>query len=179
VRKLVAGLAMTLDGVVESPSANWMRFDREVEEVIAAGIASADAIVLGRRTYLQFAELWPKLAGTSPMADFMNGAPKYIASRTLSEVAWANSTLISGDLATTIRVLKDQPGKNIQVPGSPALVRVLLRDGLLDELALMVHPIVLGQGARLFEHLSERIDLELSASQSLTSGIVVLSYHRA
>ncbi|HZE32196.1 MAG TPA: dihydrofolate reductase family protein, partial [Actinoallomurus sp.] len=83
MRKIVAGLAVTLDGVVESPSGNWMMFNDEMQEIIDAGVAEADAILLGRRTYLEFAEMWPRLGSDVPMADFMNNTPKYVASSTI------------------------------------------------------------------------------------------------
>jgi dihydrofolate reductase len=105
VRKIVAGLAVTLDGVVDSPSGNWMMFNDEMREIIDAGVAEADAILLGRRTYLEFAAMWPRLGGDVPMADFMNGTPKYVASSTLRSLEWAGSTLLTGDLATELTEL--------------------------------------------------------------------------
>jgi dihydrofolate reductase len=179
MRKIVAGLAVTLDGVVDSPSGNWMMFNDEMREIIDAGVAEADAILLGRRTYLEFAEMWPRLGGEVPMADFMNNTPKYVASRTLRTVEWAGSTLLTGDLATELTELKRRPGKNIQVPGSPRLVRSLLSDGLLDELSLMIHPIVLGTGARLFDEQTDRMELKLTDSRTLATGVVSATYVRA
>jgi dihydrofolate reductase len=180
MRKVVAGLAISLDGVVEAPSQrNWMQYNDEMGEVIGAGIARADAILLGRRTYLEFAALWPGLGSDVPMADFMNNTPKYIVSSTLHSLEWNNSILVTGDLAEEIGKLKDQPGKNIQVPGSPRLVRSLLRDGLLDELALMVHPIVLGSGMRLFNELTDQIDLRLVDSRALSTGVLSVTYQPA
>jgi dihydrofolate reductase len=180
MRKLVAGLAMTLDGVVEAPSGNWMRFDDEMNEVIAAGTAQADAILLGRRTYVEFAELWPKLGGDVPMADFMNTTPKYVVSKTLdAPLTWSGSTLLSGDLADEVRTLKRRPGRNIQVPGSPRLVRSLLQEGLLDQLALMIHPTVLGRGLRLFDDVSRQVDLDLVESRPLKSGVLLATYQPA
>ena len=177
MRKVVAGLAITLDGVVEAPSQrNWMRYNDEMGEVIGAGIAQADAILLGRRTYLEFAALWPGLGSEVPMADFMNNTPKFIVSSTLHTLEWANSILVTGDLAEEVAKLKAQPGKNIQVPGSPRLVRSLLRAGLLDELALMVHPIVLGSGMRLFGEMTEQISLKLVDSRTLSTGVVSVTY---
>jgi dihydrofolate reductase len=177
MRKIVAGLAMTLDGVVEAPSQrNWMRYNDEMGEVIGAGIAQADAILLGRRTYLEFAALWPSLGSDVPMADFMNNTPKYIVSSTLRTLDWANSTLLTGDLAEEVAKLKAQPGKNIQIPGSPRLVRSLLRGGLLDELALMIHPVVLGSGMRLFDEISGQIGLTLADSKTLSTGVLFATY---
>jgi len=179
VRKIVAGLAVTLDGVVDSPSGNWMMFNDEMREIIDAGVAEADAILLGRRTYLEFAAMWPRLGGDVPMADFMNGTPKYVASSTLRSLEWAGSTLLTGDLATELTELKRRPGKNIQVPGSPRLVRSLLAGGLLDELSLMIHPVVLGTGARLFDGQADRMDLKLQDSRTLGTGVISATYVRA
>jgi dihydrofolate reductase len=179
VRKVVAGLAVTLDGVVDSPSGNWMMFNDEMREIIDAGVAEADAILLGRRTYLEFAAMWPRLGGDVPMADFMNGTPKYVASSTLRSLEWAGSTLLTGDLATELTELKRRPGKNIQIPGSPRLVRSLLAGGLLDELSLMIHPVVLGTGARLFDGQADRMDLKLQDSRTLGTGVISATYVRA
>jgi dihydrofolate reductase len=178
VRKLVAGLAITLDSVVESPSQKqWLLYSDEMAEVIGTGIAKADAILLGRRTYLEFAELWPKQGSDSPMADFMNNTSKYIVSSALQPpLAWAHSSLVTGDLAEVVAKLKEQPGKNIQIPGSPTLVRSLLRDGLLDELSLLVHPIVLGSGMRLFDEITDQVDLGLVESRALRTGVLSVTY---
>lgn len=180
MRKIVAGLAITLDGVVEAPSTGgWMLFNDEMAAVIDAGVAQADAILLGRRTYLEFAELWPKLGSEVPMADFMNDTPKYVVSSTLDKLEWKHSTLLSGDLVTEVTRLKQQPGRNIQVPGSPRLVWSLLREGLLDELALMIHPIVLGSGHRLFDEPTDQVRLKLLDSRTLSTGVVSVVYQPA
>ena len=95
MRKIVAGLSISLDGVVEAPSrGNWMLYNDEMGEIIGAGIAQADAVLLGRRTYLEFAALWPGMGSDVPMADFMNNTPKYIVSSTLDRLDWANSGLV-------------------------------------------------------------------------------------
>jgi dihydrofolate reductase len=178
MRKIVAGLAITLDGVVESPS-NWMLLDDEANEVIRAGIARADAVLLGRRTYLEFAGLWPKRGSDVPMADFLNNAPKYVASGTLDTLDWKPATLLAGDLREELATLKAQPGRNIQVPGSPRLVRSLLRDGLLDELALMIQPVVVGSGLRLFDEPTEPMRLDVVDSRTLGSGVLSVVYRPA
>ena len=178
MRKIVAGLAMSLDGVVEAPS-NWIRFNHELAAIITAGVAQADAVLLGRRTYLEFAALWPKQGSDVPMADFLNNSPKYVLSRNLDTLEWANSTLLTGDLVEEVSRLKRQPGKSIQVPGSPRLVRSLLREGLLDELALAVHPLVVGSGLRLFDDITERIGLELVDSATLSTGVLSVTYRPA
>ena len=175
MRKLVAGLAMSLDGVVDSPS-NWIAFDDEMGAVIGAGIERSDAVLLGRRTYLEFADLWPKQGNDVPMAKFLNNTPKYIASSTLDSLEWANSSLVTGDLVEEVTRLKQRPGKNILMPGSPRLVRSMLREGLLDELSLMIAPVVVGSGARLFDDLTERVPLELTESATLSTGVLSVSY---
>jgi dihydrofolate reductase len=175
MRKTVAGLAITLDGVVESPS-TWMRMNDEMNEVFRAGMAQSDAILLGRRTYLEFAALWPNHQRDVLMANFMNTTPKHIVSSTLDRLDWANSSLVTGDLAEEVAKLKQRPGKNILLPGSPGLVRSLLRSGLLDELGLMLHPIVAGLGMRLFDEMTRQVRLELVASRTFSTGVVFLSY---
>jgi dihydrofolate reductase len=109
----------------------------------------------------------------------MNNTPKYVVSSTLHTLEWANSILLTGDLAEEVAKLKAQPGRSIQIPGSPRLVWSLLRDGLLDELALMVHPIVLGSGMRLFDEMTGRISLKLVDSRSLSTGVVSVTYQSA
>ncbi len=132
MRKIVAGLFMSLDGVVESPN-TWAfsrYLDAEMSQRIGAGILQADAVLLGRRTYEEFAKLWPTQPNNVPMARFLNGSPKYVVSASLrAPLEWANSTLVQGNLDEALASLREQPGKNIQVPGSPTLVRALLRAG--------------------------------------------------
>jgi dihydrofolate reductase len=178
MRKIVAGLLMSLDGVVESPN-KWgfsQYFNDEMREGISAGVEQADAVLLGRRTYLDFAETWPSQSGDVLMADFLNNSPKYVVSSTLDKLEWNNSRLIAGDLATELARLKAQPGKNILIPGSPTLVRSLLRDGLLDELSLNVCPVVVGSGMRLFEGITDQIRLRLVESTTLSTGVMGVTY---
>ena len=180
MRKVVAGLMISLDGVVESPE-KWARpyFNGEMQEVIDAGVAQADAILLGRRTYLEFAELWPNQGSEAPLADFMNETPKYVVSSTLDSLEWGPSSLLRGDLAEEVGRLKRQAGKNIQISGSPRLVRSLLRDGLLDELSIMLVPIVVGSGMRLFDDMTDQVALELVESRALGTGMLSVTYQPA
>lgn len=175
MRKLTAGLFITLDGVVETPDA-WQGpyFNDEVGRRITSGIAEADALLIGTRTYQQFAKLWTS-QGHNPMADLMNSLTKYVVSSTLTGFEWANSIPLTGDFADSIAQLKEMDGKNIQVPGSPRLVRSLLRHGLLDELNLMIHPIVRGTGMRLFEDTPE-LTFEVTDSTTLSTGVVAVTY---
>ncbi|MGV9300081.1 dihydrofolate reductase family protein [Amycolatopsis sp. NPDC003676] len=108
-------------------------------------------------------------------AAFLNNTPKYVVSSTLAELDWSGSTLLGADLAE-LAALKAKPGKNIHIPGSPRLVRSLLLAGLLDELSLLIHPIVLGSGARLFEEPSDRADLELAGSRTFENGVLSVTY---
>jgi dihydrofolate reductase len=177
MRKTVAGILMTLDGVVESPEKWHLRYyDDELGELIDAAAANSDAMLLGRRTYEEFAAFWPSQDGDEPMTDYMNDTPKYVVSTTLTELEWRNSTLVSGDVVETVEALKRQPGGNIQIYGSPTLVRSLLRDGMLDELDLLVHPIVVGGGQRLFENGNYGTALRLVDSRTLGTGVLALTY---
>lgn len=177
MRKIVAGLAISLDGVVEAPDRWHTPFNEEAGQVMGAGLAASDAVLLGRNTYVDFAGMWPNIGDEVPMAGFLNNVPKYVLSNSLkAPLDWANSQLYSGDLAKVVAELKGMPGKNILMPGSPRLVRSLLAEGLLDELTLMVSPVVVGSGMRLYDDLTERVDLDLTDSRTFSNGLVYLSY---
>jgi dihydrofolate reductase len=180
MRKIVAGLFISLDGVVEAPE-NWQMpyFSDEMGEVVGSNMAAADTMLLGRRTYQEFAAFWPNQPSDEQFADQINSIPKLVASTTLDRVDWQNSTLIQGNVAEELAKLKEQPGKNINVTGSVTLVRSLLRDDLLDELGLLVHPIVVGTGKHLFEAGSGQIPLTLVDSQTFSTGVVSLTYQPA
>ncbi len=177
MRKIVAGLFMSLDGVVEAPE-NWgfHYLDEEMAQEIARGIGQADAVLLGRRTYLQFAAMWPQQGSDVPMADFLNKTHKYVVSSTLETLDWGPASLVTGNVSGELLKLKQQPGKNIQVPGSPVLVRSLLRDGLLEELNLTITPIVVGSGMRLFAEITDQIPLKLVHSRAFSSGSISATY---
>jgi dihydrofolate reductase len=182
MRKVVASELVSLDGVMESPE-NWsFQFHNdETAEANASGMVRADAMLLGKATYQEFASYWPyQDSAEQPFTDYLNDTPKYVVSTTLEEpLEWNNSTLIKGNVAEEIARLKRQPGKDIGIVGSATLVRSLLRDGLLDELGLMVHPIVLGSGKRLFEDEGEPKALELVDSKTFATGVVYLNYRPA
>jgi dihydrofolate reductase len=180
MRKIVAGLFISLDGVVEAPE-NWPMpyFSDEMGEVVGSNMAAADTMLLGRRTYQEFAAFWPNQPSDEQFADQINSIPKLVASTTLDRVDWQNSTLIRGNVAEELAKLKEQPGKDINVTGSVTLVQSLLRDDLLDELGLLVHPIVVGTGKRLFEPGSGQIPLTLVDSQTFSTGVVSLTYQPA
>jgi dihydrofolate reductase len=177
MRKIVAGLIMSLDGVVEDPQ-NWHfpYLNDEFGAAVGAQMEGADTLLLGRVTYEGFAAYWPQQGDDVPLAAHMNTIPKLVASTTLQTVAWQNSSLIAGDVAEELTKLKAQPGKNISITGSVVLVRSLLRAGVLDELMLLVHPIVIGKGQKLFEDMDESIPLTLAESKTFSTGVLCLTY---
>jgi len=181
MRRVGAWELVSLDGVMERPEEWAFSYsDDEMGEASASGIAASDALLLGRVTYEHLAAYWPNQPGGEPMVDYINSVPKYVVSGTLEEpLAWNNSTIISGNVAEEIARLKRQPGKDITILGSGTLVRSLLSDGLLDELTLMVHPVVLGSGKRLFEDRSDARALMLASSRTFSTGVVSLAYRPA
>jgi dihydrofolate reductase len=182
VRKLVALELVSVDGVMESPEEWAFSYsNEEMEEANASGMAASDALLLGRVTYEVLAAFWPNQPGGTLMVDYINSVPKFVVSATLEEpLAWNNSTLIKGDeFAEEIIDLKRRPGKDITIIGSGALVGSLLGDGLLDELRLMVHPVILGGGKRLFEEKVDREVLKLVDSRMFATGVVYLTYRPA
>ena len=178
MRKLVSSFFVSLDGVVESPQ-DWHfpYADDEVSAVVGEAIAASDTFLLGRRTYEEWAAFWPgQDPAQNPMAAVMNGTPKVVVSTTLDDVGWENTTLVEGDLVEAVTALKAKPGKNIGMSGSATLVRSLLGHGLVDELRLLLHPLVVARGARLFENGTPPVSLELAASRTFATGVVDLTY---
>ena len=177
MRKIVAGLFVSVDGVVEAPDA-WTGpyFSPEVGQLVGSLIAEGDTLLLGRVTYQGFAAAFG--GQTGGMADTMNSFPKVVVSTTLDRADWQNSTLISTNIAGEITKLKQQPGRNINVSGSGTLVDWLVRQGLLDRLDLLVFPVVVGHGKRLFGDGSQ-VPMSLAASEAFSSGVVHLTYHPA
>lgn len=181
MRKILASLFMTLDGVTESPEKwSFSHYSDEVEQAVQRHMDRADAMLMGRRTYQAFAQYWPTQGSEVPSADFMNNSPKYVVSTTLDNVdEWQNSVLVQSDVADEIATLKQQPGKDISISGSSTLVRALLEYRLLDELQLLVYPVVVGSGARLFDGQSEELGLTLVDSTTFETGVVALRYEPA
>ena len=178
MRKINAWLFVTLDSVIEAPE-KWVIADDDMFGAMAADYAKSDALLLGRRTYEVFAASWPQRGSEVANADWMNNTHKYVASTTLESPEWNNTTVIEGDLAEALTRLKQEEGKNISVNGSATLVRSLLRDKLLDELRLFVHPIVLGSGERLFDGAGDQVALKLADSQPFSNGVISLTYQPA
>jgi dihydrofolate reductase len=182
VRKLGATELVSVDGVMEKPEEWAFSYsNEEVEEANAAGMAASDAMLLGRITYEGLAAFWPNQPAGTPMVDYINSVAKYVVSTTLEEpLEWNNSTLINcKEFAEEVAELKQQEGKDITIIGSGELVRSLLSERLLDELRLMVHPLILGGGKRLFEDGGDRQALELVDSRRFGSGVLSLTYRPA
>jgi dihydrofolate reductase len=177
MRKIVAGLFISLDGVVESPQ-NWHfpYFNDEMGAIVQAQIDGSDTLLLGRGTYDEFVQFWPTAGSDVELADHMNGVPKVVVSSTLVDPTWQNTTVIRDNVSDQIQALKDRPGKNIGMSGSPGLIRWLINNDLLDELNLLVHPIIVGVGKRLFTDDSERKGLALANAQTLKTGVLSLTY---
>lgn len=185
-RKLVVSEFLTLDGVMEDPGGaekfergGWaFRFERgpEGDKFKVDELAASDAFLLGRLTYQEFAAAWPSRTGV--FADRMNGTPKYVVSTTLKKAEWNNSKLIKSDVVTEVSKLKAMPGKDILVAGSGRLVRTLVEHNLVDELRLMVFPVILGKGKRLFEDENGQRSLKLVEARLVgTAGVITLVYH--
>ncbi|MEV4066677.1 dihydrofolate reductase family protein [Nonomuraea dietziae] len=175
MRKIVAGLFVSLDGVVESPETwHFPYMNDEMGAAVMAIQAEADTLLLGRATYESFAAVWPHQTGE--MADQLNDIRKLVVSTTLQTAEWNNSTLISVDVIGELEKIRKLPGRNISVTGSITLTRALLRAGLIDDLHLMVHPIVLGTGARLFDESTGRLPLKLVGSTTFRTGVLNLHY---
>jgi dihydrofolate reductase len=187
VGKIVVTEFVSLDGVVEDPGGSenfkyggWtFEYDRgdegnkfKLDETMAS-----DALLLGRVTYEGFADAWPSREGE--FADKFNTMPKYVVSSTLESPTWTNSTVINGDLADEVAKLKQEHSGDVVVHGSVQLVQALLEQDLVDELRLMVFPVALGAGKRLFGETSDKKPLELAESKVVGDGVVVLTYRIA
>ncbi len=190
MRRVIVSEFVSLDGVIEDPGGTgesdrggWaFQTDRgpEGDKFKFDELAAADALLLGRTTYEVFAAAWPSMTDEEGGAE-MNGYPKHVVSTTLEEpLEWSNSTLIKvNEFAEEIGNLKEQEGKDIVISASGTLVRSLLRDGLLDELKLMIHPIVVGSGKRLFEEGEGQTKLELVDARTFSTGVLYLTYRPA
>lgn len=177
MRKIVSGLFISLDGVVEAPDQwHFPYFNDEMGEAVGSLVGEADAMLLGRRTFEEFAAYWPA-QGDEDFGGFINNVQKYVISNTLTNPEWKNSTVISGDVMGQLRDLKAKPGKNINITGSGTLVESLLQNRLLDELHLLVHPIAVGSGRKqLFVADHPSIPLKLAESKTFSTGVLHLVY---
>jgi dihydrofolate reductase len=175
MRTLKAWLYVTLDGAVEAPE-KWVMPDHEMFQEQTADYAASDALLLGRRTYEVFAASWPQRGSNVPNADWMNNTQKYVASTTLESPEWQNTAVLEGDVRAAVSRLKQKDGETITLNGSATLLRSLLRARLVDELRLLLHPVVLGPGQRLFENGEDQVALNLTECKAYDNGVVSLTY---
>ena len=192
--KLTTTIQVSVDGVMQANGGadeildpgfergGWARplFDSEAMTFVDQLYQRAEAFLFGRRTYDLFARYWGVMdPGSGPIADALNTKPKYMASTTLGEPRWADTTVLSGDVAAAIGELKARPGGELQVHGSGALTRWLLENDLVDEINLLIVPVVVGQGTRLFPDTGPDIALDLVESRSFPKGITLQVYRPA
>lgn len=171
MRKIVASLFVSADGVAEAPETwHFPYFDDEMGAAVGAAMGESDAMLLGRVQYEEFASHWP--TSDDEFAGFMNNQKKYVVTTTLTEAEWNNTEIISGDVRAGLLALKESEGKDIAVTGSLTLVQSLLRERLLDRLQLFVHPVVLGKGARWFDKLDGTVELRLDSAEAFGSGVI-------
>jgi dihydrofolate reductase len=185
MRKVIVSEFMTLNGVMESPGekgelggrGGWTFpfWSDEAEKYKHDELLASGALLLGRVTYQLFAASWPSMTDEEGFADRMNSLPKFVVSTTLEAVEWNNSRLIKGNVAEEVSRLKQQPGQDILIAGSADLVNTLSRHGLIDEYRLMIFPVVVGIGKRLFKDGNDTT-LRLVESKTFQSGVVVLHY---
>jgi len=187
VSRLIATEFVSLDGVMEDPGGSedfehggWsFEFERgeEGDRFKLDETLQSEALLLGRVTYQGFAEAWPSRTGE--FADKFNSMPKFVVSTTLEDPEWNNTTVVKGNVAEEVSKLKEQPGGDIVIHGSARLVQTLLEDDLIDEYRLMVFPIVLGSGKRLFGDTGKATTLKLVDSKTVGAGVVILTYQPA
>ena len=174
MRKLIESTLVSLDGVVESPEL-WAPLDDEATQLAAGDLGNYDAFVMGRVTYERLRANWASVSG-NPYVDRINAMPKYVASRSLTELTW-NATLLGSDIVGAIERLKAQPGKDLIKYGTSRLDATLLRAHLVDELRLWVMPVVVGTGRHLFEDLDSSLpDLTLTDVRKLANNSAILTY---
>ena len=188
--KLTTTTQVSVDGVMQGPGGpdenrtggfergGWAHFDNEAATFVGQVYQRADAFLFGRRTYQHFAETWGTWPdpGDSPIWTALNRQPKYVASHTLTDPQWANTTVLSGDLAAAIGELKARPAGELQVHGSGVLTRWLLDNDLVDEMNLLTFPVVVGQGTRLFPDTGPDMALDLVESRAFPNGITIQVY---
>ena len=178
MRKLKLAMYVSLDGVVEDPAWTGPFWDDQLSDLQAAYLYSSDALVLGRVTYQGFAAAWPSMEeSTGEFGVKMNSMPKYVASRTLHDAEWT-AEIMQGDVAAAVANIKEADGGDLLIYGSGDLVDELTRHGLIDEYRLMVHPVIVGTGKRLFNGDTNQ-PLRLTDTTTTSTGVAVLTYAKA
>jgi dihydrofolate reductase len=176
VSRIVVTEYLTLDGVMEAPNKWSLQFwSDDAAKFKFDELFAADALLLGRVTYEGFSAAWPTMTDEAGFADRMNSLPKYVASTTLKNPTW-NASVIKGDVAAEVAALREKPGRDILVAGSADLVDTLARGNLVDEYRIMLHPVIAGEGKRLFKNGLDQTEFDLVHVQQFSTGIVVLTY---
>ena len=177
MRRIIESTLLSLDGVIGSPHL-WAseRFDEESRAAALAQLQASDAMLMGRRTYEIFSDLWP--SQTCSYADAINAIRKYVFSSTLTEADWNNSRIVRGDVATEVKGMKEQGGKDLIIYGHGPLGAALLEHGLLDELQFAIHPVFVGEGTPLLRQ-GATATLELTGTKTLGTGVIALRYRPA
>jgi dihydrofolate reductase len=188
MRKLVVSEYISLDGVMEDPGGaekfehgGWTRpyWNDEIGKFKFDELFASDMLLLGRVTYQGFAAAWPSMKDEAGFADRMNCLPKYVVSATLAEAAWNNSTILRSNIAGEVDKLKQQPGQDILVAGSRRLVRMLMQYDLVDRYQLLVYPVIVGSGKRLFDELEKPVGLKPAGTKTFQTGVTLLAYEPA
>jgi dihydrofolate reductase len=176
--KVIAAEYVSVDGVMENPAWTQPFWTDELAKAQYELLFASDALLLGRVTYQGFAAAWPTMQGMGEFGERMNTMPKHVATRTLTEMEW-NASRIEGDVPQAVARLKDQPGQGLLIYGSAELVNTLARHNLIDEYRLMLHPVIVGTGKRLFNDGLDLTSLRLTDSQTTSSGVLILTYQPA
>ncbi|MDX6549927.1 MAG: hypothetical protein QOJ31_611 [Gaiellales bacterium] len=174
MRKVKLAMYVSLDGVVEEPAWTMPFWDDQLSSLQNDYLLSSDALLLGRVTYEGFAAAWPTMEDTGDFGEKMNSMPKFVASRTLKDAEW-NATIMQGEVSAAVAALKDEPGQDLLIYGSGQLVDELTHHNLIDEYRLMVHPVVVASGKRLFTDAGQ-ITLKLADTVTTETGVVVATY---
>lgn len=176
MRNVKLAMYVSLDGVVQDPAWTGPFWNDEIAELQKDYLFASDALLLGRVTYEGFAAAWPTM-DEGEFGDRMNTMPKFVATRTLQEADW-NATIIKGDVTEEVAKLKQQPGQDLLIYGSGTLVDELTRRGLIDEYRLIVYPVIVGSGKRLFSEAT-KTTLQLADTKTTSTGVVLLTYRPA
>jgi dihydrofolate reductase len=189
--RIIANISLTLDGVMQAPGrpdedrrggfehGGWAQpyFDSVMAQAASEGMPNAGGLLFGRRTYDDFAKVWPGMPEDNPFTKVINESLKYVASRTLREpLEWHNSRLLDGDAADAVAKLRAQPGKDLVILGSGELVQSLMRHNLIDSYTLLIHPLVLGTGRHLFTDGGAFAKLRLVDTKTSTTGVIIATY---